>query len=369
MRILFISACYLPTPNGVTYHIQLLKQEMERRGHKVYVLAPKTHGYVDSENNILRFPSVSSLLFPNYPLGLPIYSLKKIKEIKPDIVHTHHPFLVSQLAVQIAKTFNLPLFFTSHTRYEEYFHHYLPALSQPFRSILVSHLRHLASNCQKIICPSPLAEEIMKSYGIENTQVVYNGIDTSNFIPSLHKKSRPLKLIFVGRVGREKNINFLLQIAIALKKTLPDFRLMIVGEGREFNHIQHEINNRDLSQNIHLTGLLPRNELIGHYQSAHAFISPSMTEVMPLTFIEALSSGLPVICLNNSGVNSFLPQDKSVISLFPNAEFIANRITGLFRNNQFHKLSPQARKLGQRFDISISAGQIENLYRWQTGQK
>lgn len=365
MRILFITASYLPVTNGVTYHIASTKKALEKLGHKVSVLAPSFPGYKDNEKGIVRFPSFPNPIVKSYPVGIPIISLSKIKKINPDIVHTHHPFYIGQYASQVAERLSVPLFFSAHTQYEQYLNYYFPQGYKLTSKIVARDIIRLAKKCNKIICPSQNTKNRIEQMGIKNTVLIHNGVENTFFNETKKKSIKQPTLVFTGRLEKEKNPFFLIKIARELVKTIPNFKLIIIGSGSLFNRFQEKLFQYKLSDNVIMTGEITRNLLPDIYKSAHLFVTSSTSETgTPLSVIEAMASGLPVIVLKNSDLEDLVINEKTGYLLSPNPKIIAEKIAGIFSNEKLlRRLSNNSFKHSRNFSADKTAGKLLEVYQ------
>lgn len=363
MRILFITASYLPITNGVTYHIVSIKKALEKLGHKVYILAPSFPGYKDGESGVIRFPSFPNPIIKSYPVGIPMVSISKIKKLKPDLVHTHHPFYIGQYASQIAEKLSIPLFFTAHTQYEKYLNYYFPQGYKLTSKFVARDIIKLATKCNKIICPSQSTKTRIEQMGIKNTALIHNGVENTFFNKPKKKSVKQPTLVFTGRLEKEKNPFFLLKVAGELVKTISNFKLIVIGSGSLFGQFQEKLFQYKLSENVIVTGEIRRNLLPDIYKSAHLFITPSTSEVMPLSIIEATASGLPVMALKNSNLEDLIINEKTGYILNANPKTIAEKITDIFSNEKLlFRLSNNSFKHSQNFSVNKTAEKLFELY-------
>jgi len=334
-------------------------------GHTVYILAPSFPGYKDHDKTIIRYPSLPNPIIKTYPIGIPLISTRKIKKINPDVVHTHHALIFGQFGKQISEKLSIPLFFSAHTHYEHYIDFYFPFAKRLTKKIYDLDMKDLARKCYKVICPSYQTEERLKSsFGINNTVVINNSIDDAFFTQPRKKSLAHPTLIFTGRLEKEKNLFFLLKIANELKKLIPGFRMLIIGTGSQADSLHDKIHKYHLEENILLAGELHRNLLPEIYKSAHLFITPSLSEVMPLTVIEALACGLPTIALERSKLEDIVIDGKSGYLLKPNLKVIAKKISEIFSNEKLYaRLSKNAYEHALNFSITQKAKELENLYK------
>lgn len=364
MNVLFVTATYLPTVNGVAYHIKLLKRELEKRGHKVYLLAPNFPGYKDNEKNIIRYFSMPNPYIKNYPIGLPLVSLDKIKHISPDIVHTHHPLIIGKFASYLSDKIRAPLIFTAHTQYEQYLNYYFPHGYRITSKILIRDLKNLSKKCFKIICPSQETESRLNRYGIRNTKTIFNGVDTNIFTPAKEIFSDYPSVIYTGRLEKEKNPLFLIKIAYQLKKISSNFKMTIIGGGRLLPKMSELIIKYKLEANINLVGNIDQELLPKMYKVANIFVTPSTSEVMPLSVLESEACGLPVIALNGSGLNCIIENDRSGYILAPNPKLIARKIIEVVGNKEKLKsFSRRSRRISEIYSLKHCVKSILQLYK------
>ena len=112
--------------------------------------------------------------------------------------------------------------------------------------------------------------------------------------------------LFVGRVGIEKNINFLIDSFKQINETLPNTHLTIIGDGPERKNIEKKIKTYNLTENITLTGYLSKKNVFSAYHAADLMLFPSKTETQGLTAVESIMSGTPVIGINEMGVKNVI---------------------------------------------------------------
>jgi len=156
MKIAFFTNCYKPLINGVVTSITSLKEAYEEKGHETYVFAPQVENYIDKEKNIFRYKSVNLTKKVNYPLPIPLsFSAKKvITEFNPDVIHIHHPFILSSVAMMYGKRLGIPRILTIHTQYEQYAYYMAPIPSKITQEAIKIVVSNFASKPDCITTPS-----------------------------------------------------------------------------------------------------------------------------------------------------------------------------------------------------------------------
>lgn len=145
--------------------------------------------------------------------------------------------------------------------------------------------------CDAIAVPSDYAADTFVAEGIARAKLIVNpyGVDLAQFVPPAHPthNERP-RVLFVGRVGIQKGIPWLLAAADRLTAQA-DIHLIgpVDDEARQFLTTQRS--------NVVIRGPLARADLVQEYARADIFCLPSLQEGMPLTLLQAMASGLPSV--------------------------------------------------------------------------
>jgi glycosyltransferase involved in cell wall biosynthesis len=311
MKIGMIADAYKPHISGVTNYIALNKAFMERLGHEVYVFTFSYEDYQDDEANIIRSPGVP-LRNTGFYFSLR-YSSKAVRLLRSmDVVHVHHPFVGGSLALRYCRPQSIPILFTNHTRYDLYAHVYMPMVPDALSEAAIK--AYLPSFCRSVdlvISPSQGMREILERFGVDAPiAVVPNGVDLAPFRNKASQFSRKdfgyndqdVLFVYIGRLGLEKNLGFLLRSFAGVAHTYPQAQLILIGDGPEKNNLSDMARQLGIDTRVRFTGLLPYKELPRYLGMMDAFVTASFTEVHPLTVIEAMAAGLPVVGMQSPGV-------------------------------------------------------------------
>lgn len=135
------------------------------------------------------------------------------------------------------------------------------------------------------------------------------GTDQSLLAQSPSSGSDSARFLFAGRLLHWKGIHFALRALALVKRDLPDATLTIVGQGRELAWLQTVAQRCGVAESVDWRGWLERSELMGLYGNNTALVFPSLHDSSGNVLLEALSQGLPVICLDLGGPGIILPDD------------------------------------------------------------
>ncbi len=187
------------------------------------------------------------------------------------------------------------------------------------------------------------------------TKVIYNGIDLGRFF--VEKRNKGLDFITVGRMVRQKNCLFIVEIIAELKKIYPEVKLKWVGDGDEREKIVNKIAELEVEDNIELLGV--RKDIPLLLKDVNFFLMPSLFEGLPFALVEAQASGLPCFISDavpqqtNSGLCMSIPL---AVPASEWAKNIADYIDGRLPQMQL------AQKEIEKFDIKSSSKTVAEIY-------
>lgn len=318
MKIGIFTDSFKPYTSGVVTSICTFREELERRGHDIYIFAPSYPGYNENEDGVYRYYSVPSPTNPDYTLALPIFPGMNnlLKRLDLDIIHVHSPFTMGRVGLHYARRYDIPIVFTYHTLYDQYVH-YVPVAQDLARDVTIKYSKHFCNQCDHIIVPSREVEVILGNYDIKTARsVIPTGVPIEKFNNGDNKWLRshydiPEQnriLLFVGRLTKEKNLDFLLNAFKNIHDEAPDTTLVLTAQGPLEGELKKQAQNLgfSLEQDVIFTGALPFDTLVNVYYSADLFVFSSVTETQGLVLIEAMAAGLPVVAVKAYGVRDMV---------------------------------------------------------------
>ncbi|HEY4688116.1 MAG TPA: glycosyltransferase [Anaerolineae bacterium] len=371
MRVGQFTDSYLPIINGVSIFIQVFNRTLTKLGHEPHVFTFGHTRRVDSESNIHRSPGVP-LGHSGYYVG-PTYTRHAWSIAQTmDVLHVHHPFVAGSLAARLSRRLNKPLIFTNHTRYDYYSRHYLPILpARASLGLLGIWMRHFARRCDLIIAVSPSAHSMLASLGVDAPiEIIPNGIDLDQFT---HAKPLPrsslglppdaVVLMYVGRIGSEKNLLGLLDAFARVCTAAPGVVLAIVGDGPQAAAVRARVAALNLSARVHFLGMRPNAEVPSLLKAADVFVTASYTEGHPMTIIEALAAGRPVLAYDVPGIHETITDGENGLLAPVGAEALAERIRRIASDAGLRtRLSDGAQRSASQFSMDITARRVLDHY-------
>ena len=379
MRIAFFTNCYKPLVNGVVTSIVSLKEAYERKGHDVYIFAPRVKDYIDQKRNVFRYRSVNLTSKVKYPLPIPLsFRVKKvITEFNPDIVHFHHPFLLSFPAIMYGKKLGIPKILTIHTQYEQYAYYVSPVPERVTQEAIKMIISNLAYKTDCITTPSDSMKKIMENYGIKNRiEVIPNAIHLISFQEDDESKRAEIKkkynlkeddkiILFVGRVASEKSIDTIIKaLEIIKKRDNNKVKLLIVGNGPAMDELQQLTRTLKVEKDVVFAGTVSNEEIQHYYKMAYLFTITSTSESFGIVIIEALASGIPVLAVRAPGAADILTDDLDGLLVDDDVEKFADALEKIIREPELReKLSKGALKTSEKYNIDTISERMLNLYR------
>ncbi len=361
---------YLPEINGVVTSLVSTTRELRRRGHRVIVIAPSHQDSHDDDPDIFRLRSSPFPFYPQFRMAfpLPAKTLASLPSMPFDIIHTHSMFFIGCLGAYLAQARRIPLFFTYHTLWTEYAH-YLPVNPDFTRAQAVWVSREFCNRCSCVIAPTHGIADLLASYGVEKpTAVIPSGVDISVFessvarAPHVRAGGGPLAL-FVGRLGKEKNVDLVLDAFDLAAKQVPGLRLIVVGTGMHEEALRQHAAGLASVARIRFTGSLPQSELGAYYAAADVFMFGSTTETQGLVLLEAMTQGVPVAAVD-CAVSREVVTDDAGILVPEDAGLFAKAVVSLLRADDAERSRriAAAKNVARPYSLEALTDQLEDAY-------
>jgi glycosyltransferase involved in cell wall biosynthesis len=375
LRVGLFSNAYHPLISGVVNSLEGIRDGLLRGGHQPYLFAPDVRGYRDEEQSgVFRFASLEMTKRVSYPIPIPYSNklFKLIRRLDLDVIHAHHPFLLGEVAASFARQKRVPLVYTFHTQLEHY-SHYIPLNQQMVRGMARSRLTRYLNKCDLVIAPSDGIRGLLDSYGVHaRVATLPNAIDTDRFGAaqggSDWRRSQGIApeavvTLSVGRMGREKNLDFLLH-SFARLRSSENHVLVMVGDGTERARLRAKARDMGLQDRVRFPGALPYGEMPSVYAACDLFAICSTTEVKPLVVLEALASGLPVLAVAACGTADTLHHRVDGWLSPANEEAYAEGWAALLEDSGFRReLGRAARHTASAYSFGEYLSRLTELYR------
>jgi 1,2-diacylglycerol 3-alpha-glucosyltransferase len=241
---------------------------------------------------------------------------------------------VAHLGRKLASTLDVPIVMTSHTDYAQYafgrFSRKKPVYV--FTKLLG---KFVYRNTEAVIVPSEKAVSFSQLASVrDHVVVIPNGIHLEQYQKQMSEDERKqlfseLNLVdngkimlVVSRISKEKNIDEIISyLPYVLKKDL-DVRLVVVGDGPYKETLESLSKNLNLDSYVRFVGFIKPEFVYRYYDIGNVFVSGSTFEVHSLTYLEALSHGLPLVCRRDPCLKGVLDDGKNGFAYLTRNEFV-----------------------------------------------
>ena len=278
-----------------------------------------------------------------------------IKE-KPCIIHTNVGAALHMLipiAISFTKTKHL---FTAHSMGYRIF--------GGFKKTLMKFCFHT-----KLVIPVAICDTVKQSlvdvYDLksENVECVYNGVDTNIFYPN-ERDGDYTQMVFVstGTLYHIKNHELLINAFSILHREYPDTLLRIVGDGELREQLNKQVEELGLTDSVIFEG---NQSDVAHYlQLSDVYCCTSKVEGLPISVLEAMACGLPIISTPAGGVVDIVKDGENGFIVNSNDRIIATKMIELAKNKSMSKkMGMKSRELVMKYDIVKCAKGYQELYK------
>lgn len=321
MNILMMTNTYLPFIGGVERSVQIFSNEFRRMGHRVLIVAPSFADVPEQELDVIRVPALQRFNGTDFSVQLPIPGIlsNTLKQFRPDIVHSHHPFMIGDSALRVAAQFKTPIVFTFHTYYERYTH-YVPGDSPALKRFVSALATGYANLCDHVFAPShDVAQELRRRGVVSAIDVVPTGIELNTFAHGNGREFRerfgiPLDAFvvgFVSRIAPEKNVAFLTEAVKWFLSQHQNACFLLIGDGPLMEKVKGEFSEEVVQKRFFHTGTLIAQSLVDAYHAMDVFVFASQTETQGLVVTEAMAAGLPVVALRGPGIGEVVQEQQN----------------------------------------------------------
>ncbi len=386
MNIVMFTNTYTPHVGGVARSVESFTREYRRKGHRTLVVAPEFPGTADQEEDLLRIPAIQNFNGSDFSLVLPVSGLLKdtMKAFRPEIIHSHHPYLLGVTALRIARYRGIPLVFTHHTRYEEY-SHYVPGDSPLLKRFIIETATQYANLADLVVAPSESIRNLLREREITTAvEIVPTGVVLENFswgegAGVRRQLNIPEDSYVVGHLGRlapEKNIQFLTRSVAEFMRAAKDRSdgsgsscpcyFLVIGTGPEESTIREIFREAGLGSQLHMLGTLHQPELADALAAMDVFAFSSKSETQGMVLTEAMAVGIPVVALDAPGAREVV-QDRDNGRLLPETASVrefASALASLAEQSppERSQMRESARRTAESFSMNRTAEKILGCY-------
>lgn len=364
--IYHITHSYPPDIGGMELCVGKLTRGIAEKGFNLEVILP--HFLNPKEPRIRRISFKKIISFKRFSTTLmfllPLYLLKKLK--KGDIVHIHSASIfipeVVALCCLLKKAryiMHIHLKFNKTTFLGNVLEFYKLLIFKP-----------VLKKSAMILCPTDFYREIIAAqYHVDRRKIfkLPYGIDTSNFHPGKMRPPDPaqtIDILNIGRFSRQKNLKRLIMAFKIVVTKFSNAKLHLVGEGESKKAIKKIVKQKNLTGKVLFHDSVPHEDIGRMFKLGQIFAFSSDYESFGIVLLEAMASGLPLVCVN---IRSLRWLKKEGIGLFSNPEpqDFANCIIRYINDPQLYiNMRKKGLLFVERHSWETSVARLANIYRF-----
>ncbi len=384
MRIGIFTDAYTPYVSGVVTSEVMLKKALEKLGHEVYVVTANLENFhysYDEKERVLRIPGIPTGIYETRLTSFyPFRAVNTIKKWNLDVIHSQTEFGIGTFARVIGKQFEIPVIHTYHTMYEDYKDYITKGYFDGASTKIVQYITkfYCDKTIQELIVPTKKAYDLFKEkYKVDkNVHIIPTGIETERFYKErieqeklqelrekLGIKSTDIVILYLGRIGYEKSIDFLIKNHSSILDKCKKAKLLIVGDGPDLEKFKELAVKNKIKDSVIFTGKVDWESTKYYYGLADIFVTASNTETQGLTVVEALASSLPVVALDDDAFRNVVIDGLSGY-LFKNKKEYVEKVLELIKDKSLReRMGNQGRINAEPFSSRYFAERVLDVYR------
>ncbi len=366
---------YLPHVGGVARSVKTLEDACRRMGHEVKVVAPQFDGAEESPD-VLRMPAIQNFNGSDFCVRLPVPMVIRefVEDFEPDIIHSHHPFLLGDSALRESWKMQVPIVFTHHTLYERYTH-YVPLDSPALKRMAIQLATEYCNLCDRIIAPSESIARLLRDREVSvPISTIPTGIDTAAFAAGDGAAFRrqagiPAEARVIGHVGRlarEKNLLLIAEAVAPRLKADPQAVFLLVGDGDAREEMVAILKAAGVNDRVFAVGKKSGTDLADAYAAMDWFVFASQTETQGIVLAEAMAAGSPVVALDGPGVREILKDGENGLLLPGDAsarDFSAALERIMNDDDLTTRCATRARESAEEYETNRCAERMLHVYQ------
>jgi len=354
MKILLLSR-FFPYVGGREVLVLLLAQELSKNND--VVLATPDLGRISKDFNIISNDNRSLT--------------KCLRSFKPDIVHSH-TFYLTPNVLELSQIYNIPVILTVHGD----IYSYGSNQDKKLFSSMVPKLSHIVTVCdqgtQQLLINGVDSKKVSRIYpGISNSMFAATNIDKMVFRGAFQLPADKFIFVTPARMSKYKGLEMLLDAISMLKSELRSICTFWITTPATRYRNDELVYTKEILKKAASLGII-ESIIISFtdfsvmpfvYKSADAFILPSITEQLPVSILEAMTSGLTIIATSVGGVPELVNKKTGYLIPSGNSRALKKAIETVFNGGNSDRINSAHKLVDQKFNLARMKNEYLNLYR------
>lgn len=431
MKIAIFTDTYAPDKNGVSASIDRFTKLMADDGHEILIFCPK--GKVKREPRytnitVKRYPSIPMPSYKDMQITIPFVwsAVSDLKDFDPDVVHIQTPMGIGWIGIWATKILKIKNLQTYHTYIPDFLVYLDPAtllgikkmtnfvinsrfinrlsktdlfdddsLFEKLKDNVAKIWKHrpIKSNNGKtkgfsdrfgreytkviynradlVLTPSDAMRKILKKQGVKaRVEVQSNGVDYDYFKKKTDFKITN-KLVYLGRLGHEKNVDVIIKAFNVAQRLNPNLRLDILGDGPARKPLQSLARNYGLGKKVRFLGAYDIAKVSKTVCNYDCFVTASTIETQGIVILEAMAAGLPVLGVNKLAVPEVVLHGKNgyISEPFDVDEMANNMLKIVSSSDRIERFSKKSLEIAKTHEIINCKNQLFKVYERMAAKK
>lgn len=385
MRVSIFTDSFLPFTSGVTYSVLNQATELARRGHEISIFRPRASRRVpqwELPERVQVYDVPLAIPVPRVPqlrLTFPSFvsSIFRLRRIDPDIVHLNTEWGCGWEGLVASSLLRKPVVGTFHTFFAD--PGYLKSFGLPtsswLQAIMWQYSVFFFNSCRTVTSPSNAVRQSLIDHGLRHEPVVIpNGIPVPAPIDWRAVKQQRMKhqihgpaFVYVGRLSPEKSIDVTLRAFSIVQRRRRRSRLVVIGDGPSRGSLESLAEELAIRPYVDFLGHVDHDRLIGERLPllGDTFVTASKSENQPMSILEAMALGLPVVGAAAKGLPELIAHEHNGMLFEPdNHEAMARCMLQMAaRTKRRRRMGRNAMLFAANYNIPAVADRLEDLYR------
>jgi alpha-1,6-mannosyltransferase len=378
MKVGDLTQFYSPFSGGVRRYLDEKRRFCQQNGHEHVLIVPGPKTETIKEENgrtyVLRAPLVTKN--SRYRALFDFHGIEQILERESlDVLETSDPYQIGWKALASGEALRVPVVGFYHSHFPEaYLRTTAKFFGQTATYVVMEMARHyvraLYSRFRYTFVPSEALAAVLTSWGVDNTVVIELGVRTDIFRPEPDKNATRAALqipasrfllLYVGRLGPEKNLKTLLRAFSKLYALKPGFfHLLVVGDGIFRDRLMSL--QKETQSVTWLRYCAESAALAKLYRAADLFVHPSVQETFGLVALESQACGVPVIGIRGSYLDRIIVTDQSCWAAENTGSSLAEAILATTQEDLLHLGTQASERIASRYSWQSVFRRMFDIY-------
>ncbi|WP_050606729.1 glycosyltransferase [Clostridium niameyense] len=273
---------------------------------------------------------------------------------KPDLIHAHSTLWGGYTAMLVSQKYNIPYIITEHsTSYAR----------NAIKDWEIPYIKEAFNNASKILAVSSPFAKLLQKYSKNPIEVIHNPVNISFFEIPKSRQKKPFTFLSVAFLEHKKGMDVLINAFNKAFKNQKDVILNIGGDGEERKKLEELVTKLELTDQVNFIGGLSRNEVKEQMMKNNAFVLPSRFETFGVVFIEALSTGMPIIATRCGGPEDIVSEKVGKLVEVEDVDGLANAMVYIYENYDLYDSNELRQYCNDNFSKEVITNKLIDIYK------